>query len=310
MSTVQSQPIAEAYRSALEGLLSGEGESALSRAYAIGRDAVGAGVSLLEIIEIHDRVLSELNRAGRVNGSASSSWRFLTECLAPFEMVRRSVLEANAALHRINDTVENELRRVAHALHDEAGQILVSLHLALDRLARECPTALGERVRNLRGLLDEVEAQMRRLSHELRPTVLDHLGLLPALRFLAEGVSARSGIRVDIEGRIDQRLPASIETPLYRVAQEALHNVLRHSRARRARVRVSLDDRRLRCSISDDGRGFVPETVKDSGLGLIGIRERLRPLGGSLQIHTTPGKGTELLILIPLEGPHPWPFES
>jgi signal transduction histidine kinase len=309
MSTVQPQPIADAYRSALEGLLSGEGEAALSQAYAIGRDAVGAGVSLLEIIEIHDRVLSELRHAGRANGEAIS-WRFLTECLAPFEMVRRSVLEANAALHRINDTVENELRRVAHALHDETGQILVSLHLALDGLARECPPTLGERVRGVRGLLDEVEAQMRRMSHELRPTVLDHLGLLPALRFLAEGVSARAGIRVDVEGRFDQRLPASIETPVYRVAQEALHNVLRHSQARRARVRVSLDGRRLRCSIADDGKGFVPETVEESGLGLIGIRERLRPLGGSLQIHTTPGKGTELLILIPLEGPHPWPFES
>ena len=131
MQNVQSEPIAEAYRSALEGLLSGGGESALSRAYEIGREAVGAGVGLLEMVAIHDRVLAELRSSGRNGNGDLDSWRFLTECLAPFEMVRRSVLEANAALHRINDTVENELRRVAHAIHDEAGHILVSVHLAL-----------------------------------------------------------------------------------------------------------------------------------------------------------------------------------
>ncbi len=265
-------------------------------------------MGLLEIVAIHDRVVADL--PSTIADREVDSRRFLNECLAPFEMVQRSVLEANAALHRINDTVENELRRVAHALHDEAGQILVSVHLALDGLARECPEGLIERVRSVRGLLDEVEAQLRRMSHELRPTMLDHLGLLPALHFLAEGFAARTGIRIDVEGRLEKRLPATIETPLYRVTQEALHNVFRHAQARRARVELMIEDHRLRCTISDDGRGFEPKTGPVGGLGLVGIRERLRPIGGSLQIDSAPGKGTQLSILIPLEGPHPWPFES
>ena len=156
--------------------------------------------------------------------------------------------------------------------------------------------------------LEEVELELRRLSHELRPTLLDHLGLVPALRELAQGVSKRSGLAIQVHDATNGRLPATVETALYRIAQEAFTNAIRHSHATRVEVRVAHELSAVHCTITDNGVGFERVTLESSrpgpGLGLAGMAERLSPLGGSLRIETSPGRGVRLDIHIPLEGSH------
>lgn len=122
-------------------------------------------------------------------------------------------------------------------------------------------------------LLDRIEEHLRRLSHELRPTILDDLGLFPAIEFLAQGVSRRMGLPITMEGSTEGRLPPLIETALYRIVQEALTNVTKHAQATRVTVRLQREVRKICCSIRDDGIGFdVPAVLArrgERGLGLI-----------------------------------------
>jgi signal transduction histidine kinase len=146
-----------------------------------------------------------------------------------------------------------------------------------------------------------MEERLRGLSHELRPTILDDLGVLPALGFLASGFSARTGTVADVRGSTDGRLPPVVETAIYRIVQEALANVARHARARRVAIRIERRDAWLRCSVRDDGVG-LPRASRPGGLGLVGIRERLDALGGRMRIGSVAGGGTELKVSIPLGG--------
>jgi two-component system sensor histidine kinase UhpB len=200
---------------------------------------------------------------------------------------------------------EEEAKRIAHQLHDEAGQITASIHLALAEIGRELPEPARVRLRQVTTYVDEIEDRLRRLSHELRPTILDDLGLRPALEFLAEGFSARTGIPIRVEGKTDGRVDSLVETAIYRVVQEALTNIARHSSAAGASIRLRQAHERLRCTIRDDGVGFAANRLRRGGrggrgLGLLGVRERLDALGGRVQIRSTPGAGTELSVVVPL----------
>jgi signal transduction histidine kinase len=303
------------YEAALRKHRDGAGEAALALAYEVGRRSMAAGLGLLDVVALHHRALERaLGRrpAGRrAEAVLRSAAAVLAEALSPFEMTHRGFGEAVTALRRLNEMLEDGARRIAHALHDEAGQLLASVHLALQRATLGLPVRSRERLQEVRGLLDEIEKQLRRLSHELRPTVLDDLGLVPALDFLAQGVGERTGMRIVIDGPRDRRLPAAVETALYRVAQEALNNAARHGRARSVDLAITITPARVRCAIRDDGAGFDPATARDrgdgQGLGLLGMRERVSALGGGLDIESAPGRGTQLTITIPLEGAHAGP---
>lgn len=197
---------------------------------------------------------------------------------------------------------EEEARHIAHELHDEVGQILATVHIALDDLVQKNPANAGI-LRELHGLLDRVEEQLRRLSRELRPPILDDLGLAPALEWLAEGMAERSGLTISVDVGVG-RLPSPVETALYRVVQEALTNAVRHARAKRVGLEVRAEGLVIRAMVQDDGRGFdVGATLArrgDRGLGLIGMRERVEALGGELNIVSAPGRGTELSVTVPL----------
>ncbi len=162
---------------------------------------------------------------------------------------------------------EEEAKRIAHQLHDEAGQITTSIHLALAEIGRELPERNRERLRQVSTYVDEIEDRLRRLSHELRPTILDDLGLRPALEFLAEGFSARTGIPIRVEGKTDGRVDSLVETAIYRVVQEALTNIARHSSAGGASIRLRHVHDRLRCTIRDDGVGFAANRLRRGGKG-------------------------------------------
>ena len=193
---------------------------------------------------------------------------------------------AEAALRRLNNQLEHEATRIAGALHDEAGQLLTTAHIALAEVARDLPTATRERLQDIRRHLNQVEEQFRQLSHELRPRILDDLGLVDALRFLGEGVARRTGMAVTVEASVEQRCEELVETTIYRLVQEALTNVTKHADATRATVTVRSGPRETCCSVRDDGVGFDVASVfgrrGESGLGLVGIQDRLEALGGTL----------------------------
>ena len=206
------------------------------------------------------------------------------------------------ALRRMNQTLEEETKRLAHEVHDEAGHLIATAQLALADIAHEMPASSREGVAKVSRVLDEVADQLRRLAHELRPTVLDDLGLFPALEFLAQGVITRTGLDIRVEGSTAGRLDPIIETTLYRVVQEAVLNVVKHARARSVIIRVEHGPTHIRCSIRDDGVGFDAggQPKGPRGLGLVGIGHRVEALGGRLEIRTRPGQGTTLVVGIPV----------
>lgn len=294
------------YRSALRDYVTGGGEGALQRAYDLGRRALDEGLGVLQMASLHHDAMQSVlpDTVGGVARTVKAAAVFFAESLSPFEMAHRGFREANAALHRLNQALEQETRRIAHALHDEAGQLLTSVHLALKDAGRDLPPAARKRLQEVRSLLDRIEDHLRRLSHELRPVILDDLGLIPALKFLAEGVSMRTGTLISVDASTDGRLPSLVEATLYRSVQEALTNVAKHARATRVAVHLQQEGREILCSIRDDGIGFDAPTVLarpgGGGLGLVGIRERIEALGGTHRIVSAPGRGTELAITIPL----------
>jgi signal transduction histidine kinase len=214
--------------------------------------------------------------------------------------------QAERALRALNQRLEEEARRIAHALHDEVGQLMVSVYLALDTLLAQLQPDARERLTEIRALLGQVEAQLRRLSHELRPTILDDLGLKPAIEFLADGISKRTGRSVVVNASIGGRLPGPVETAMYRIVQEALTNMIKHAQATEAVVHLVRHPDALVCSIADNGCGFDARArsahTHDQGLGLIGMRERAASLGGTLSIDSNPGRGTTLKVVVPLKG--------
>lgn len=303
------QKLATLYAQALQEYVGGAGETALRQAYELGREAVVQGLGVLDLVAIHEEAAKAVARPAKTQENSVKQIKamnsFLMESLSPFEIAHRSLREANAALHRLNETLEEETKRIAHMLHDDATQLLAAVHIALANLAEDLPSAMGLRVHEVRGYLDQIEAQLRRISHELRPTMLDDLGLIPALEFLAEGITKRTALAIAIEGSTNGRLASSVETTLYRIVQEALMNAAKHAHASRTRVQVERESHLIRCAIRDNGTGFnVRETLAKKGqrgLGLITIRERLNAVGGTLQINSSTQRGTEMLVSIPLE---------
>jgi two-component system, NarL family, sensor histidine kinase UhpB len=301
--------IAQQFKAALEDYLRKPEEAALANAYELGRRSMMAGMGILKMAVLqHQALLATLQDALSIEeclNRMKAAENFLVEALSPFEMVHRGFSEANSALLRLNETLEEEVKRIAHLLHDEAGQLLAAVHLAIEDVARELPPPARERMGKVRDFLGQMEVQLRRLSHELRPTILDDLGLIPALEFLAEGVSKRTGLSITVEGPGIGRLPPKIETAFYRIVQEALNNVTHHARATRVDIRLQHEAQAICCSIGDNGVGFdVPSVLAkkgEKGLGLIGIRERLNHFHGTFKIIATPGQGTKLQISIPLE---------
>lgn len=199
---------------------------------------------------------------------------------------------------------EEERRRLARELHDGIGQTLTALKNQLEMLERQAPaeSGIGARLRDSVELAARALAETRELSRLLRPAVLDDLGLLAALRWLARWLEERTGLRVALAiGDVDERLPADLETLVFRVSQEALTNVLKHARVERAELELDRDGDRLRLRIADRGVGFEPaQQTGESIGGLRGMRDRVELLGGRFELRSRPGGGTTVEAEIPL----------
>ncbi len=295
------------FRAALCAYVASEDDMLLGQAYELGRSAMAAGLTIPEVVALHGKALNSIvgkpNAHRKIATTLSFAALFLGETLSSFEMTHRGYHEALAALRHLNETLEKEVKRIAHALHDEAGQLLVSVHLAVAELEQDLQPSARERLRRVNELIDRVEDQLRDLSHELRPTVLDDLGWLPALEFLAESISRRARLRIAVRSKVTTRLSIAAETALYRVVQEALANVVRHARAGNVHIDVTASAGTLVCDITDDGVGFDPaKEGRTTGLGLRGMRERLNAIGGRAEILTAPGKGTRVHLELPMVG--------
>jgi signal transduction histidine kinase len=253
--------------------------------------------------EVTERKLAE-ERLARSLEESQALARVLTE-----ETRLRAIAEAelSAVLRRTVLDQEAERLRIARELHDTLGQSLTLLQLGLDALVQspEDEDSLRQRVAALKRVAADVGREVGRLAWEIRPTAVDDLGLQTAVHSLLERWREGTKIRFDLHIAIEeQRLPIDTEMALYRVLQEALTNVVRHSGATKVAVILTGADRQVTMVVEDDGRGFDDgETDRPPllrRLGLVGMRERLLMVGGSIEWETSPGQGTTLFVRVPV----------
>jgi signal transduction histidine kinase len=202
--------------------------------------------------------------------------------------------------------MEDERRRIAVELHDGVGQSLTLLVSGLRSLNDSAPPDIARRGRDLRDLADRALRDARHLSQSLRPSLLDDLGLAPAIERIAADVRENHplAVSVNVDAVAGRRLAGPVESALFRICQEAIANVVRHARATQASILLDLQPRLAVLEIRDNGCGFDPrrlDPTTDGHLGLVGMRERATLLGGELQINSTVGRGTRVIAQIPVE---------
>ncbi len=245
----------------------------------------------------------------RVAETLSSQASVAVENAILFEQMQAATERMQTLSRRLVEVQENERRTVARELHDEAGQALVSLRYGLQLLERETGgEGVASRVAELKQTTDAVIDSLHRLAAALRPASLDLVGLEAALRQYLRSVGEKGGLTVRFKARGlgGARLPAAVETALYRVVQEAVTNVVRHAAATRVDVLVERRDGRVVAMVEDDGKGFVAGAAPGAErLGLLGMRERADALGGTLTIESAPGEGTTIAVEVPCDDPHP-----
>jgi signal transduction histidine kinase len=209
---------------------------------------------------------------------------------------------ARDALRRVVGGQELERRRLARELHDETGQALTSILLGLRTVEESgSPEEMRASASELRELVVATLQDVRRLAVQLRPKALDDFGLAPALERLVQTFAEATAIHVDLEARLgDDRLPAEVETTLYRIVQEALTNIVKHAEASKVSILLARRSGSAMAVIEDDGQGFNPDNARAEGLGLVGMRERVELHDGRLNVESAPGSGTTLVVEVPL----------
>ena len=224
-------------------------------------------------------------------------------------MLDRLEHERHLSAQRVLQAQERERQRVARELHDQTGQALTHEIISLDLLLERTGDAKArQQLEAVKRTLEETLEEVHRMSQDLRPSVLDDLGLVPALRTLARQPSGAE-VSLHVDGLRD-RLPAPIETALYRIAQEALTNTNKYARASHVNIDLRQLNGQVRLRVSDDGVGFDPGSIPEreepgrAGLGILGMRERATLLRGTLEIHSSRLRGTEVVAQLPLEERH------
>jgi signal transduction histidine kinase len=262
---------------------------------------IGARTGIWVPLVVQDRpigVITAYDKEGAADARFTDEDVRLAETFAARAAVGVELSErvARDALRRVVAAQELERQRLARELHDETGQALTSILLGLKQLDGESPEAVAE----LRELVVATLQDVRRLAVELRPKVLDDFGLVPALERLTQGFAEHTGISVDLEASaLTERLPVEVETAIYRIVQESLTNVVKHAQANSVSVVLTRGDGRIKAVIEDDGTGFDPE-VGSEGIGLIGMRERIALLDGSLAVESSERSGTTVAVEVPV----------
>jgi signal transduction histidine kinase len=326
------QELADYWR-VLDPALRWNPEQRRERGYQFVRDEVFP--RRLNMLAIADQIASlneqQLNAGNQQVGSLFAQFRLrlgitlaitlgLGLVLAAFSMLRILRLEREGELRyteiararvelkelsaRLVETQENERRATSRELHDEVGQALSALLVELGNLSAALSDGRAQELRGhvdvIKKLAEESVNVVRNMALLLRPSMLDDLGLVPALQWQAREVSKRTGMRVDVAAEhVSDDLPEEHKTCVYRLVQEALHNCSKHASARVVRVTVEEERSRIRLTIQDDGQGFQPDSER--GMGLLGMQERVTHLGGTIQVDSARGQGTLLSVELPLQ---------
>jgi two-component system, NarL family, sensor histidine kinase DegS len=333
------QRLARCYAATLQRhYAAGEREAVLEEAYELGRAAIAAGFGVLDMARVHlearERMLrSDPDRRSRARISRLAGAFFL-QTLSPFEATHRGFRETNDALQQRNRELEAEIqkrqraeealknlsskilhaqeeerRRISRELHDEVGQSLTAVSVTLAALRNGGASPSPDLPRFIAGAQRLLEATMEtvhRFARELRPAMLDELGLLPALRSHVKNFSERTGLRIRLQADpVAEKLDGEQKTAVFRVAQESLTNVAKHARASRVKISLRRNSNGICMEIADNGRSFRadPETAarQKERLGLLGMQERVRLVNGWFSVQPEPGRGTTVRVIIPFQ---------
>lgn len=238
---------------------------------------------------------------------------FFTVILRDITLRKQTMRELESSRQALRDLYdglqtirEEERKRVARELHDELGQTLAALRIDLTLLRNELPkerTDLATRVQGLDDLLMHTITAVRRISSDLRPRPLDDLGLIAAIQMLTEEVAQRHGLTIHLHApQKEVRIPDDVSSPLFRMVQESLNNVVKHANATNVDIRIDALEGMLRIAVEDDGDGMdISQASKSGSFGLIGMRERAWAMGGSIETTSSPGAGTRVTIEAPLK---------
>jgi len=232
--------------------------------------------------------------------------RLEAETVARYQEIATAREELKQLSARLVEAQENERRSISRELHDEVGQALTGIRVELANLSRKIRgkdvDGLDAKVDEIKQMVEDSVGAVRNMALLLRPSMLDDLGLVPALQWQAREVSKRAGVRVKVAAEgVSEDLPEEHKTCIYRIVQEALHNCVQHSEARMARVTVQQEPGRILLAIQDDGKGFDAE--HERGMGLLGMQERVSHLGGTFSVESLPGRGSIVYIVLPLTKP-------
>jgi signal transduction histidine kinase len=269
----------------------------------VARD--GRNIGLLMLSDKYEGDFSANDEAILVQLAAMGS--VALENARLYEQVESGREQMQLLSQQVISTSEEERRRLAHELHDEAGQALTALKIKLEMTAAEMSGVFAEAVPGLReaiSITDATMEQIRVLAQNLRPPSLDAVGLNAAIEGLCRNFARQTQLTIDYAGAVLPPLEGALNIMLYRVLQEALTNVAKHASAKHVQVALGLEEDTVRLSVEDDGRGFetlarAVEGGQCKGMGLLGIRERVELLGGSLEIESHPDCGTRLVVLVP-----------
>jgi signal transduction histidine kinase len=226
-----------------------------------------------------------------------------SETAMHFREISRTQAELKQLSARLVEAQEDERRSISRELHDEVGQALTGVLVEMANLSTLIRTAAADAVAakaaEIKRLVENCISAVRNMALLLRPSMLDDLGLAPALRWQVREVSKRSGVSVKLSAdEVPEQLPEEHKTCIYRVVQEALHNAVQHSGAKNVWVSVHPENAALILTIQDDGKGFDPRT--DKGMGLLGMEERVTNLGGTFAADSHPGSGATIRISLPI----------
>jgi PAS domain S-box-containing protein len=251
-----------------------------------------------------DASISQISEGGRKLYTVIL--RDVTERVRAEEALRRSQQELRELASRMDSVREQEKSRIARELHDELAQALTALKMDTSWIAERLPTgqvALAAKLAAMQAMLDGTVAATRRISADLRPLLLDDLGLVPAAEWLVQNFSERTGVRCELSvGTPELELEHSLASAVFRILQESLTNVARHAQASLVEVMLESSADQVTLTVRDNGRGFSPESPrKPNSYGLMGLRERAYLLGGEVRIASEPGRGTTVEVHVPLE---------
>lgn len=254
-------------------------------------------------LQIRGRLALDLtNRADRIYGVTFD----VTDQQRTENSLRDYAERLKQMSHRVVDIQEAERRHLAHELHDEVGQVLSAITLNLNASISSCSPANKPRIEESIKMAETAIAQLRNLSHDLRPAMLDDLGLISTLRWYADRQAERAGFRLQFNATSNGMvLSPQLEIACYRIVQEALTNVVRHAKAKNVLIYFVLRDEEAELSIQDDGLGFdlssaLQKSSKGGSFGLRGMKERIELLGGQVDIKTGPSKGTRFRAFFPI----------